>query len=171
MLAFAWWLEDPNFNLFGEYWRGKHSINRALSKAKAFGERSEPIFKTAIARAKIDISDRTFFISDEGSLGICPANTRAADIVVARDGAGNPIVVRLKSNINDTGSRAEQMQQQSAYELVGYCYLHGHMHAEIMEDPTWNDVLHADPLDTSPRSSNFCKRIRGSYGRRYYNLV
>jgi hypothetical protein len=171
MLAFAWWLEDPNFDLFGEHWRGKQLINRALSKAKAFGERSEPIFKTAIAKAQIDISSRTFFLSDQGSLGICPANTRAGDIVVALDGAGYPMVVRLKSNTPVTGSRVEQMQQQSAYELVGYCYLHGHMHAEIIEDPTWNDVLHADPLDTSPRSSNFCKRIKGSYRRRYYNLV
>ena len=65
------------------------------------------------------VTGRAFFKTDNGFMGLCPADTRVGDHVVVALGNTTPLLLRPS-------------KRNSAYKVVGGCYVHGMMGGEVI---------------------------------------
>jgi hypothetical protein len=74
--------------------------------------------------------------------------SRDGDIVAILSGSCVPIVLRKKHSFYASHEeRTRWLQNGSAYQVIGECFIDGRMHGEIFENPLFEDPLNADPLD------------------------
>ena len=78
----------------------------------------EPLYFEPRHDSPDQIHDRRFFVTKSGYVGLAPENTQIGDIKCIFLGAPVPYVLR-------------QHPKYERFELVGPCYLHGAMSAEV----------------------------------------
>ena len=71
------------------------------------------------------ILQRTFFITDDGRMGLGPGLARRGDEVCGFGGAPMPIVLRSAAQAADTGG--------GQYQIVGDAYVHELMNGEAFK--------------------------------------
>lgn len=68
------------------------------------------------------VGGRRFCITNKGYMGMVPPLCKPSDLVCIIMGAETPYIIRRSSNDDDT-----------SYEIVGECYIHGMMDGEMLE--------------------------------------
>ena len=73
------------------------------------------------------LRNRAVFITLQGYLGLGPASTEVKDRVILFGGSETPFVMRQAGKDGDDAAEKE-------FCILGECYLHGFMHAELLTD-------------------------------------
>lgn len=94
----------------------KHRLHWPGTSNPKLGEECVFLFVRAMAEA---CRDRSFFVTDDGYMGLAPAGALSGDVVCVVLGCEVPVLVRKN------GDR---------HVLVGPCYVLGFMHGECMQD-------------------------------------
>jgi hypothetical protein len=89
-------------------------------------------------------SERSFFTTQSGRMGLCPRQTRPGDLVVVLYGGNAPYILRSLPGSNSSSGRVDRMP---FFEFVGECYVHGIMDGEaIMEQKEYHIPTELFPL-------------------------
>ena len=99
--------------------------NRDINTTKLIDkcENESPLIVEFLQRVQSVIWNRKFFVShDKGLIGLAPMAAQVGDIIVILYGCTVPVVLRPKEEI-----------EQSVFQLVGECYVHGIMDGEAIE--------------------------------------
>jgi hypothetical protein len=76
--------------------------------------------------------DRSFFLTEQGYIGLGPKYTSIGDQVFALEGSNVPIVLRLAGERDVTGTEGKIVRTRS-FTVVGDCYCHGIIDGEAVE--------------------------------------
>lgn len=82
--------------------------------------------------SSVQLTDKSFFSTETGMLGLCAETVEVGDIVSVLFGGRMPFVLRPRGERVDDGT--------TKYEFVGQAYVHGIMDGEVLEekrDPAW----------------------------------
>jgi hypothetical protein len=94
------------------------------------------------------------FLTQAGSLGLCPTRAKVDDLVVILDGglSTTPFLLRPINTPTTTKNRTMAAKRGQEFQLIGDCYLPGAMHDDVFKNPRWSDAdpLHGDPMDYDP---------------------
>ncbi|KAK6080478.1 heterokaryon incompatibility protein [Seiridium cupressi] len=90
------------------------------------------------ASAVLTLSNRGFFVTDEGHFGLGPKSLEVDDTVFIVSGCPTPLI--LRGELAEEGDSNMRLRD-SRYELIGEAYVHGVMHGEaIGEDTEWVEI-------------------------------
>lgn len=121
---------------------------------------------------RIHMDGQVFFLTQTGSLGLCPKGTRPGDLVVALYGLDVPVALRLVEP-SATLSRAEAVIQGNQYQILGFCELTEFMGEEPLHMPCLGpDRLHHDPAEIA-KGVDLDRRsfIRGAYRQHVFSII
>jgi len=82
---------------------------------------------------EMNLSDRQFFVSTQGYLGVGPFGMQHGDEIHIFSGARVPYVIRKSTPTYKDTMRKESEVVQERYRLLGCCYIHGIMDGELFE--------------------------------------
>jgi len=139
--------DDPDFMAeASNFW--KSSLSRDLlngnrrneSKRSAVSTTRLSAFQRSICCA---CTNRCFFITSKGYIGIGPSEMKPGDKVVVLLGGRTPFILRpcTPQRIGDEAAPLPQDLHNDGYLLVGDCYVHGMMKGEIMMREKGNEVF------------------------------
>lgn len=148
--AIAHWFIHQSSSPFGEREVAKNHqlfpIRCGIEKHFPEDESSKELCVTLDVKHSILLatSRRAFFITNEGSFGLGPAQVSPQDRVYAFLGAKTPFVLRSTDSGNilqKLGMPSSENLEYPRFKIMGDCFLHGSMDGEAME--LWQQVSSA----------------------------
>ena len=95
-------------------------VRKDERKIEAF--RTEYLYRSGFKATEMIMS---FFVAEEGHIGLGPATCEVGDQLAVLVGCPTPLVLR---------KARDRIQRRDAYQLVGPCYLYGIMNGEAFKD-------------------------------------
>lgn len=121
---------------------------------------------------RTQLTGLVFFITQTGSLGLCPKGTRPGDLVVALRGLNVPVALRLVEP-SAALSRAEALIQGNQYQILGICELKDFMEEESLQVPCLGpDSLYHDPTEIAKGADlDIHSFRRGAYRQQVFSII
>jgi hypothetical protein len=131
---------DPLMKKWHEYWREvdprlrRLDWKRLIIATQRFRGSGSPFAYHSMVRKFCE--GRSFFITCDGRMGLCPSGAQPGDLVVRLYGGTVPYILRSLE------SRSTDVPEPNHHLFVGECYVHGVMQGELLgDDPKHQELF------------------------------